>query len=54
VFLTAISAALYGTAFGVVHTGTFVAMLRDAGFADVSYRRLSIGVVALHTGTKPP
>jgi demethylmenaquinone methyltransferase/2-methoxy-6-polyprenyl-1,4-benzoquinol methylase len=30
------------------------AMLREAGFVDVSYRRLNIGVVALHTGLKPP
>jgi demethylmenaquinone methyltransferase/2-methoxy-6-polyprenyl-1,4-benzoquinol methylase len=29
------------------------ALLREAGFVDVSYRRLSIGVVCLHTGVKP-
>jgi len=28
-------------------------MLREAGFVEVSYRRLSIGVVALHVGVKP-
>jgi demethylmenaquinone methyltransferase / 2-methoxy-6-polyprenyl-1,4-benzoquinol methylase len=28
-------------------------MIRDSGFTDVRYRRLSIGVVALHVGTKP-
>jgi demethylmenaquinone methyltransferase / 2-methoxy-6-polyprenyl-1,4-benzoquinol methylase len=30
-----------------------VELLRQAGFSDVSYRRLSIGVVALHVATKP-
>ena len=29
------------------------AMLRAAGFVQVSYRRLGLGVVALHTATKP-
>jgi demethylmenaquinone methyltransferase/2-methoxy-6-polyprenyl-1,4-benzoquinol methylase len=27
--------------------------LRDAGFSDVGYERLSLGIVAIHTGRKP-
>jgi demethylmenaquinone methyltransferase/2-methoxy-6-polyprenyl-1,4-benzoquinol methylase len=30
----------------------FAQMLRAAGFADVRYRMMSLGTVALHTGTK--
>lgn len=29
------------------------AELREAGFADVAYERLSIGIVAIHTGRRP-
>ncbi len=30
----------------------FAAMIRDAGFDLVSYRNLSLGIAALHTGWK--
>lgn len=31
---------------------TFAAMIRDAGFAQVKYRNLSLGIAALHSGWK--
>ncbi len=31
---------------------TFAAMIRDAGFANVKYRNLSMGIAALHSGWK--
>jgi demethylmenaquinone methyltransferase/2-methoxy-6-polyprenyl-1,4-benzoquinol methylase len=31
---------------------TFLQMIRDAGFANASYRNLSLGIAALHTGWK--
>ncbi len=31
---------------------TFAGMIRDAGFANVSYRNLTMGVAALHSGRK--
>lgn len=32
---------------------TLAAWLREAGWGDVAYRNLSLGIVALHRGTKP-
>jgi demethylmenaquinone methyltransferase/2-methoxy-6-polyprenyl-1,4-benzoquinol methylase len=32
--------------------GTFAAMIRTAGFAQVRYRNLSLGIAALHSGWK--
>lgn len=32
---------------------TLCAWLREAGYADVAYRNLSLGIVALHRATKP-
>jgi len=32
---------------------TLAAWIREAGWADVAYRNLSFGIVALHRGTKP-
>jgi demethylmenaquinone methyltransferase/2-methoxy-6-polyprenyl-1,4-benzoquinol methylase len=29
------------------------ALMRDAGFTDVSFRRKSLGAVAIHVGTRP-
>ena len=29
---------------------TFAAMIRDAGFGQVKYRNLSMGIVAIHSG----
>jgi ubiquinone/menaquinone biosynthesis C-methylase UbiE len=29
------------------------AELREAGFADVAFERLSLGIVAIHTGRRP-
>jgi demethylmenaquinone methyltransferase/2-methoxy-6-polyprenyl-1,4-benzoquinol methylase len=31
---------------------TFAQMIRTAGFENVSYRNLSLGIAALHTGWK--
>lgn len=31
---------------------TFLSMIRDAGFVNTSYRNLSLGIAALHTGWK--
>jgi demethylmenaquinone methyltransferase/2-methoxy-6-polyprenyl-1,4-benzoquinol methylase len=31
---------------------TFAAMIRTAGFAQVKYRNLSLGIAALHSGWK--
>jgi demethylmenaquinone methyltransferase/2-methoxy-6-polyprenyl-1,4-benzoquinol methylase len=31
----------------------FAAMMTRAGFADVSYRNLSLGIACIHVGTKP-
>ena len=31
---------------------TFAAMIRDAGFGQVKYRNLSMGIAALHSGWK--
>ena len=31
---------------------TFAEMIREAGFARVSYRNLSMGIAALHSGWK--
>ena len=33
---------------------TLSAWIREAGWADVAYRNLSLGIVALHRATKPP
>lgn len=32
----------------------FAAMLESAGFADVRYRNLSLGIACIHTGTRAP
>ena len=32
---------------------SFAAILSQAGFTEVAYRRLTLGTVALHWGTKP-
>jgi demethylmenaquinone methyltransferase/2-methoxy-6-polyprenyl-1,4-benzoquinol methylase len=31
---------------------TFAAMIRDAGFGQVKYRNLTMGIAALHSGWK--
>jgi demethylmenaquinone methyltransferase/2-methoxy-6-polyprenyl-1,4-benzoquinol methylase len=31
---------------------TFAGMIRDAGFENVNYRNLSLGIAALHSGWK--
>ena len=33
---------------------TFAAELTNVGFAEVSYENLTFGIVALHSGRKPP
>jgi demethylmenaquinone methyltransferase/2-methoxy-6-polyprenyl-1,4-benzoquinol methylase len=33
--------------------GAFAGILRDAGFADVWYRNYSMGIAALHVGSRP-
>ena len=37
----------------VAATLDFEAWIREAGWADVAYRNLSLGIVALHRATKP-
>jgi demethylmenaquinone methyltransferase/2-methoxy-6-polyprenyl-1,4-benzoquinol methylase len=32
--------------------GTFLQMIKDAGFENASYRNLSLGIAALHSGWK--
>jgi demethylmenaquinone methyltransferase/2-methoxy-6-polyprenyl-1,4-benzoquinol methylase len=32
--------------------GAFAALIRQAGFANVKYRNLTMGIAALHTGWK--
>ena len=32
--------------------GTFLQMIKDAGFENASYRNLSLGIAALHSGRK--
>ncbi len=33
--------------------GALAGQMRDAGFCDVEFERMTFGIVALHTGTKP-
>ena len=37
---------------GFLSAGELAAMMRDAGLANVTYRKLALGTVAIHVGEK--